>query len=176
MGINKVNNPMEDTMTETRLKMEEVNKNKIQVDKMIIKARSVLRLLNTTGRKVGSKSDFTGLNILRGNFLGNFMRGNKAHSVNKNLDRSQKAILDFHRDLLLFDEKLAAMVYLPSKISEYSDINGKIADIAFRTNIRMKELDINKAARSIEKIIRRLEAQSRKYAYEIKKYQELKEL
>ena len=104
------------------------------------------------------------------------MRGNKAHSVNKNLDRSQKAILDFHRGLLLFDEKLAAMVYLPSKISEYSDINGKIADIAFRTNIRMKELDINKAARSIEKIIRRLEAQSRKYAYEIKKYQELKEL
>ena len=68
MGINKVNNPMEDTMTETRLKIEEVNKNKIQVDKMIIKARSVLRLLNTTGRKVGSKSDFTGLNILRGNF------------------------------------------------------------------------------------------------------------
>lgn len=163
-------------MTETRLKVEELNKNKIQVDKMIIKARSVLRLLETTSRKVGAKSDFTGKKFLRGNFLGDFLRGNKAHSVNKNLDRIQQALLDFHRDLLLFDENLAAMVYLPSKISEYSDIDGKLADIAFRTNIRMKELDINKARRSIEKIIRRLEAQSRKYAYDIKKYKELKEL
>lgn len=163
-------------MTELRTKYENISKNKVKTDKMIIKAKSVLRLLRTVEIKVRQKSDFTSLSLLRGNLVGNLIRSSKLSSVNKNLDKSQEAILNLHRDLLIFDENLAKILYLPTKITQYSTVRGKLADIAFRTNLRLKAKDISKAKRSVEKIIRRLEATSRRYAYDIKKYQELKEL
>ena len=101
------------------------------------------------------------------------MRGNKVSSVNSNVDRAQRAILDFHANLLLFDEKLANKVSLPSKMSEFSSANGKPSDIAIRTNMRLKEFDITKSKRNIQSIIRRLESEKKKATYEILKEREL---
>ena len=113
--------------------------------------------------------------MLRGNFFGNFLRGNKVSAVNSNIDRAQQALLDLHANLLLFDENLAKKIYLPSKMSEFSSANGKASDIAIRTNMRLKQFDITKSKRSLQTVIRRLESEEKKTRYEIAKEKELKE-
>ena len=58
-------------------------------------------------------------------------------------------------------------------MSEFSSANGKGSDIAIRTNMRLKEFDITKSKRTMQTIIRRLESERKKAAYEISKEKEL---
>ena len=144
-----------------------------EIESLLREAKDVESLLQRAEKKIDSKYEYSTHQALRGNFIGNFLRGNKVSSVNSNVDRAQRAILDFHANLLLFDEKLANKVSLPSKMSEFSSANGKPSDIAIRTNMRLKEFDITKSKRNIQSIIRRLESEKKKATYEILKEREL---
>lgn len=144
-----------------------------EIESLILKAKDVFRDLEVSEKKIGKKYNFSANSLLRGNFFGNLIRSNKVNLVNSNIDRCQQALLDFHSDLLLFDEFLADKLILPSKMSEFSQANGKFSDIAIRTNMRLKEFDLRKAKRSLETIIRRLEGERKKVLYEISKLDEL---
>lgn len=144
-----------------------------QVEALLSQAKTVLNQLERSEKKINGKYDFNTHSLLRGNFLGNFLRGNKVSAVNSNVDRAQQALLDFHANLLLFDEHLASKIFLPSKMSEFSSANGKASDIAIRTNMRLKQFDVTKAKRSLETVIRRLESEAKKTRYEISKEKEL---
>ena len=146
-----------------------------QIKALLTKAKDVFDLLDRAERKIDGKYEYSSNKLLRGNFLGNFFRGNKVSAVNSNIDRSQQALLDLHKDLLLFDESLAAKISLPSKMSEFSSADSKLSDIAIRTGMRLKEFDITKSKRSLATIIRKLENECKKAAYEINKEKELKE-
>lgn len=146
-----------------------------QVEALLSQAKTVLNQLERSEKKINGKYDFNTHSLLRGNFLGNFLRGNKVSAVNSNVDRAQQALLDFHANLLLFDEHLASKIFLPSKMSEFSSANGKASDIAIRTNMRLKQFDVTKAKRSLETVIRRLESEAKKTRYEISKRKELLE-
>lgn len=143
------------------------------IEDLLRQAKDVESLLARAESKINGKYDFSSHQVLRGNFLGNLLRGNKVSAVNNNIDRAQQALLDFHANILLFDEKLANKISLPSKMSEFSSANGKGSDIAIRTNMRLKEFDITKAKRTMQTIIRRLESERKKAAYEISKQKEL---
>ena len=123
-----------------------------QVEALLRQAKDVESLLARAESKINGKYDFSSHQVLRGNFLGNLLRGNKVSAVNNNIDRAQQALLDFHANLLLFDEKLANKISLPSKMSEF---------------------DITKAKRSMQAIVRRLESERKKAFYEISKEKEL---
>ena len=146
-----------------------------KIESTLRQAKDVLSQLERSERKIEGKYDFNSHSLLRGNFFGNFLRGNKVSAVNSNIDRAQQALLDFHANLLLFDEDLAKKIYLPSKMSEFSSANGKASDIAIRTNMRLKQFDITKAKRSLQTVIRRLESEEKKTRYEIAKEKELEE-
>ena len=146
-----------------------------KLESILRQAKDVLSQLERSERKIEGKYDFNSHSLLRGNFFGNFLRGNKVSAVNSNIDRSQQALLDLHANLLLFDEDLAKKIYLPSKMSEFSSANGKASDIAIRTNMRLKQFDITKAKRSLQTVIRRLESEEKKTRYEIAKEKELEE-
>lgn len=163
-------------MTDFKDKLNELYKKQVEVDKFIKDARALLVSLKVHALKVGKNSDFTSSRFLRGNFLGNILRSNKNKNVNKNIGRVQDEILHFHKNLLIFDEKLASMIHLPSLTSDYYPVAGKISDIGFRMKLRLKEEDIRKAQRSVEKILRRLIAQKKKIAYDIKIIKDKKDL
>lgn len=143
------------------------------VEALLREAKDVESQLQRAEKKVDGKYDYPSHGLLRGNFLGNFLRGNRVSAVNNNVDRAQQALLDFHANLLLFDERLANKISLPSKMSEFSSAEGKASDIAVRTNMRLKEFDITKSKRNIQSIIRRLESEKKKVTYEILKEREL---
>lgn len=151
------------------------NKRLHDIENILKHAKDVESLLERGESKVDGKYDFSTNSLLRGNFLGNFLRGNKVSAVNKNIDRAQQALLDLHAELLLFDQDLAGKLVLPSKMSEFSSADGKLSDIAVRTNMRMKEFDLTKSKRSLQTIIRRLESEAKKARYELEKEAELKE-
>ena len=146
-----------------------------QIEDLLIEAKEVFSQLERAEKKINKKYDYTTHGALRGGFLGNFIRGNRVSAVNSNIDRSQEALLNFHSNLLLFDQRLANKINLPSKMSEFSSANGKASDIAIRTNMRLKGFDVTKSKRSIEAIIRRLESERKKVCYEISKRKELEE-
>ena len=146
-----------------------------QVKSLLREAKDALYQLERSERKIENKYNYPTHGALRGNFFGNFLRGNKVSQVNSNVDRAQQALLDFHANLLLFDEKLANKISLPSKMSEFSSANCKASDIAIRTNMRLKQFDITKAKRSLQTVIRRLESEEKKVYYDIAKEKELDE-
>lgn len=146
-----------------------------QIEALLRQAKDLENLLKRAEKKIDGKYDYPSNGLFRGNFFANFLRGNKVNAINNNVDRAQQAILDFHANLLLFDEKLANKISLPSKMSEFSSANGKASDIAIRTNMRLKEFDLTKSKRTIQTIIRRLESEKKKAAYEIAKEWELAE-
>ena len=146
-----------------------------QVESLLRQAKDVFNQLDRAERKIDSKYDYSSHEALRGNFLGNFLRGNKVSAVNSNIDRAQQALLDFHANLLLFDERLANKISLPSKMSEFSSANSKPSDVAIKTNMRFKQFDITKSKRTVQTIIRRLEAEKKKIVYVISKEKELDE-
>lgn len=146
-----------------------------QIEDLLIEAKEVFSQLDRAEKKINKKYDYTTHGALRGGFLGNFIRGNRVSAVNSNIDRSQEALLNFHSNLLLFDQRLANKINLPSKMSEFSSANGKASDIAIRTNMRLKGFDVTKSKRSMEAIIRRLESERKKACYEISKRKELEE-
>ncbi len=163
-------------MTDINKKITDLNKKILEVDKLIKEGKDVIRVLQTSSRKIDNKSDFTGSDLLRGNKVGNFIRGSKHKSVNKSIDRAQEVILDFENKLLLFDRSLADILILPKKMTEYNNTNSKLEDIALRTSMRKRELDINKAKRSVEKVVRKLITLRKRLDYDIKKHKEYKEL
>lgn len=146
-----------------------------QIEALLKEARDVHSQIERSEKKVDGKYDFTANGLLRGNIFGNFLRGNKVSAVNSNINRAQQAILDFHANLLLFDQALADKLILPSKMSEFSSANGKASDIAVRTNMRLKEFDLTKSKRSLETVIRRLTSEAKKASYELDKEAELEE-
>lgn len=151
------------------------NKRLNDIEDILKDAYRVLNQIESSEKRIDGKYDFTSAGLFRGNFLGDFLRGNKVSSVNRSIDDAQQAILDFHARLLLFDQSLADKLKLPSKMSEFSAADGKLSDIAVRTNMRLKEFDVTKAKRSLQTIIRRLEGERKKAAYELEKEAELYE-
>lgn len=145
------------------------------IEALLRQAKDVESQLQRAEKKIDGKYEFSAHEALRGNFLGNFLRGNKVSSVNSNIDRAQQALLDFHANLLLFDRNLADRLRLPSKMSEFSSAEGKASDIAIRTNMRLKEFDVTKSKRALQTVIRRLESEKKKASYEIAKEKELGE-
>lgn len=159
----------------TILDRPDYNKRLNDIERLLRQARDVHSLIKRSESKLDGKYEFSANKFLRGNFLGNFLRGNKVNAVNNNIDRAQQALLDLHAELLLFDIDLADKLTLPSKMSEFSSANGKASDIAIRTNMRLKEFDLSKSKRSLETVIRRLESEAKKARYELEKEDELRE-
>lgn len=143
------------------------------IEDLLIEAKEVFSQLERAEKKINKKYDYTTHGALRGGFLGNFIRGNRVSAVNSNIDRSQEALLNFHSNLLLFDQRLANKINLPSKMSEFSSANGKASDIAIRTNMRLKQFDITKAKRSLQTVIRRLESEEKKFTTILQKKKSL---
>lgn len=159
-------------MTDFKDTLNKLNKKQVEVDNFIKEARALLVSLKVYAIKVGKNADFTASRFLRGNFLGNALRSKKNNNVNKNIARVQDELLFFQKKLLLFDEKLAKSIHLPSLTSDYYPVGGKLSDIGFRMKLRLKEEDIRKTQRSMEKILRRLVVERKKIAYDIKKIKE----
>ncbi|MDY2919607.1 MAG: hypothetical protein SOU08_08250 [Anaerococcus sp.] len=155
-------------------KKEKLIKEKDKIDKFIKEIRSIIRNVEVYGRKVRDLSSVPGLDILRGNFVGNSLRHSKHSKVNKNIDRVQAEILDFRTKLMLYDKDLAKSLTLPTKLTGFEEVNSKLSDIVFRTNIRLKEVDINKAKNNLVKVFRKLVTKRKNINYELKKLKEEK--
>lgn len=151
------------------------NKRLNDIEDILKDAYKLLREIEGCEKRIDGKYSYSSAGFLRGNFLGNLMRGSRVNAVNRSIDDAQQALLDFHAKLLLFDEAMANKLVLPSKMSEFSSAKGKMSDITLRTNMRLKEFDLTKSKRSLQTIIRRLEGERKKAAYELEKEAELYE-
>lgn len=157
-------------------KMKLLYEERLELDKLIKDVRSIIRDVESYGKRLGAMAHFPTTGLLRGNLLGNIIRRRNHNIANKNLDRVQEAIIDLRTRLLFYDQGLADLLTLPSKLTGFSEVNSKLADLAFRGKIKMKELDVYKAKAGLDKLLRRLVARRRKNDYEIKKIKEFKDL
>lgn len=149
-------------------------KNQIKdIDKLINQAMDILGLLKRSEKRIGNKADFTLTGLVGRNFLGDFIRNSKVSTINANIGRIQEELLDFHKNLLLFDENLARKVDLPVKLEEFKTARTACSDIKLRTKMRSKELEVQKLQAKMKSIVKRLVKKREKVLYNIKKEEEL---
>lgn len=145
-------------MTERVINLE---KKLVKTDKILRKARQTRAIVIKSLQSIDNKYDFSASSWLRGNFLGNFIRGSKIDKMNKNIDRVQKSMLKLEADLMVYDidndTNLAGFLRLPSKMSESGKVTNKFTDIGLRTSMRFRQFDVVVSLRNLETIIKRLE-------------------
>lgn len=145
-----------------------------EIDRILDKARYALAVLNRSTRRVGRAADFKLTGLVGRNILGDFLRSNKNNSINKAIDRSQDILLNLHSDLLLFDPKLAEIIDLPHKLTQFSSTRNRISDMKVRIDMRRKKLEVQKAEKKLIRLIKRLVWEKSKELDRLKMEAELK--
>lgn len=140
-----------------------------EIDKLICQAMDILALLQRSEKRIGSKADFTLTGHVGRNALGDFIRSSKVSTINSDIGRLQEELLDFHKNLLLYDEDLARKVDLPVKLEQFRGSRTAVADIKLRTQMRSKELEVAKLQAKMKTIIKKLTKEKEKVYYKMKK-------
>ena len=145
-----------------------------EIDKLLVEARDALGVLQRATKRVGKASDYSFTGLVGRNMLGDFLRSSKNNSINKAIDRSQDVLLSLHSNLLTFDPKLASIIDLPYKLSQFSRTRNPISDMKLRIDMRKKKLDIQKSEKKLITLIKKLSKERSKEINKIKKDIELK--
>lgn len=145
-----------------------------EIDKLLDEARDALGVLQRATKRVGKASDYSLTGLVGRNIVGDFLRSNKNNSINKDIDRSQDVLLSLHSNLLTFDPKLASIIDLPYKLSQFSSPRNPISDMKLRIDMRKKKLDIQKSEKKLITLIKKLSKERSKEINKIKKSIELK--
>lgn len=144
-----------------------------QINRLEAQAVGILAMLKRSEKRIGNTSDFTISGLFGRNLFGDMIRGSKVSTINSTIGRLQREILDFHKNLLLFDEDLARKVDLPVKLERFVSSKTPVSDIKLRTQMRSKELEVARLQANMRTIIKRLEKEKEKIYYEVKKEEEL---
>lgn len=146
-----------------------------EINKLINQARDILFMLEKSEKRIGGRADFTLTGLVGRNALGDIIRGSKVYTINSDIGRLQAKLLDFHKNLLLYDEDLAKKVDLPVKLEQFRTSRTAVADIKLRTQMRSKVLEVAKLQAKMRTIIRKLRKEKEKIHYNMKKEAELEE-
>ena len=150
------------------------NKKKKEINKLLDEAKNALGVLQRASRRVGKVSDYSITGLVGRNIVGNFLRANKNNTINKSIDRIQDVLLKLHTNLLTFDPKLASILDLPYKLSEFSSPRNALSDMKLRIDMRKKQFDIQKSEKKLINLIKKLSKEKSKEINKIKKSIELK--
>lgn len=145
-----------------------------EINKLLDEAKNALGVLQRASRRVGKVSDYSITGLVGRNFVGNFLRANKNNTINKSIDRTQDVLLKLHANLLIFDPKLASILDLPYKLSEFSSPRNAFSDMKLRIDMRKKQFDIQKSEKKLITLIKKLSKEKSKEINKIKKSIELK--
>lgn len=145
-----------------------------EINKLLDEAREALGVLQRASRRVGKSSDYSVTGLIGRNIVGDFLRANKNNTINKSIDRTQDVLLKLHANLLLFDPKLASILDLPYKLSQFSSPRNALSDMKLRINMRKKQLEIQNAERRLITLIKKLSKEKSKEINKIKHSIELK--
>lgn len=145
-----------------------------EINKLLDEARNALGVLQRASRRVGKVSDYSITGLVGRNIVGNFLRANKNNTINKSIDRIQDVLLKLHTNLLTFDPKLASILDLPYKLSEFSSPRNAFSDMKLRIDMRKKQFDIQKSEKKLITLIKKLSKEKSKEINKIKKSIELK--
>lgn len=154
-------------------KIIDLEKQILKTDKMIQKAKRVRSLIINCYKNLDDKYTYSTSKFLRGNIFGDFMRNSRVKSINNNIGKVQDALLKFEADLLIFDKDLASVLKLPAKMQGYGRVEGKLADISLRTDMRFRQFDVAKSLKNLDVVIKRLLASRKRMAYDLKNQKEL---
>ncbi len=142
----------------------------VKTDKMIRKVRQVRAMIKRAMANMDNQYEFTTSEIFRGNIFGDIIRNKRTDKLNSNINKVQKELLRLEADLLIYDEDLAKNLRLPAKMPRQARVDGIFGDIGLRTQMRMRELDVAKSLRNVEKILDDLEKEKKRLRF-IKKSQ-----
>lgn len=145
-----------------------------EINKLLDEAIEALGVLQRASKRVGKTSDYSVTGLIGRNILGDFLRANKNNTINKSIDRTQDVLLKLHANLLTFDPKLASILDLPYKLSQFSSPRSTLSDIKLRINMRKKQLEIQNAERRLITLIKKLSKEKSKEINKIKHSIELK--
>lgn len=145
-----------------------------EINKLLDEAKNALGVLQRASRRVGKASDYSITGLVGRNIVGNFLRANKNNTINKSIDRIQDVLLKLHTNLLTFDPKLASILDLPYKLSEFSSPRNALSDMKLRIDMRKKQFDIQKSEKKLITLIKKLSKEKSKEINKIKKSIELK--
>lgn len=145
-----------------------------EINKLLDEAKNALGVLQRASRRVGKVSDYSITGLVGRNIVGNFLRANKNNTINKSIDRIQDVLLKLHTNLLTFDPKLASILDLPYKLSEFSSPRNALSDMKLRIDMRKKQFDIQKSEKKLITLIKKLSKEKSKEINKIKKSIELK--
>lgn len=145
-----------------------------EINKLLDEAREALGVLQRASKRVGKTSDYSVTGLIGRNIVGDFLRANKNNTINKSIDRTQDVLLKLHANLLLFDPKLASILDLPYKLSQFSSPRNALSDMKLRINMRKKQLEIQNAERRLITLIKKLSKEKSKEINKIKHSIELK--
>lgn len=145
-----------------------------EINKLLDEAREALGVLQRASRRVGKSSDYSVTGLIGRNIVGDFLRANKNNTINKSIDRTQDVLLKLHANLLLFDPKLASILDLPYKLSQFSSPRNALSDMKLRIDMRKKQLEIQNAERRLITLIKKLSKEKAKEINKIKKSIELR--
>lgn len=142
----------------------------VKTDKMIRKVRQVRAMIKRAMANMDNQYEFTTSEIFRGNIFGDIIRNKRTDKLNSNINKVQKELLRLEADLLIYDEDLAKNLRLPAKMPRQARVDGIFGDIGLRTQMRMREFDVAKSLRNVEKILDALEKEKKRLRF-IKKSQ-----
>ena len=145
-----------------------------EINKLLDEAREALGVLQRASKRVGKSSDYSVTGLIGRNIVGDFLRANKNNTLNKSIDRTQDVLLKLHANLLTFDPKLAGILDLPYKLSQFSSPRNALSDMKLRINMRKKQLEIQNAERRLITLIKKLSKEKSKEINKIKHSIELK--
>lgn len=145
-----------------------------EINKLLDEAKNALGVLQRASRRVGKVSDYSITGLVGRNIVGNFLRANKNNTINKSINRIQDVLLKLHTNLLTFDPKLASILDLPYKLSEFSSPRNALSDMKLRIDMRKKQFDIQKSEKKLITLIKKLSKEKSKEINKIKKSIELK--
>ena len=145
-----------------------------EINKLLDEAKNALGVLQRASRRVGKVSDYSITGLVGRNIVGNFLRANKNNTINKSIDRIQDVLLKLHTNLLTFDPKLASILDLPYKLSEFSSPRNALSDMKLRIDMRRKQFDIQGSEKKLITLIKKLSKEKSKEINKIKKSIELK--
>lgn len=144
-----------------------------QIDKLLKEALKLKELLEIKERKIGHSASFAISGYVGRNGLGDLLRKGKVSSINTSLDKVQKELLDFHKDLALFDDRLANRLELPSKLSEVGQTRNPVSDIILRSEMRKKEFEVTRQIRKLDSIIDSLTRYKKMEIFKLRKEKQM---
>lgn len=146
-------------------KLMDIDLKIVKTDKMIRRVRQVRAMIQLAMKNMENQYSYTNATYLRGNILGDFIRKKRTNKLNATINKVQQAMLDLESDLLIYDQNLAKSLRLPSKMAEAGKVRGPLDDIALKSRMRLREFDVAKSLRNIEKILARLEEDKKKLRF-----------